>query len=80
MTCQVMKCHDIVCDVIERSGTEFLSHGHFWYHMTQDSSDLADAFEIIPTPEVLQNHFDSTNEILELISKKANTRNACATI
>ena len=79
MMCQVTKCHDIVCEVIKRSGTVFLSHGQFWYHMIQGSSDLADDFEIMPTPEILQDHFDSTNEILELISKKVNTRNAWAT-
>ena len=80
MMCQVTKCHDIVCEVIGRSGTIFLSREQFWYHMMQGPSDLRENFEIMPTPEILQNHFDITNEILELISKKANTRNACATI
>ena len=44
--------------------------------MKQGPSDLGDDFEIMPTPEILQDHFDSTNEILELISKRANTRSA----
>ena len=80
MMCQVTKCHDIVCEVIKRSGTVFLSREQFWYHMKQGPSDLGDDFEIMPTPEILQDHFDSMNEILELISKRANTRSAWETI
>ena len=80
MMCQVTKCHNIVYEVIRRSGTAFLSREHFWYHMKQDPSDLGDDFEIMPTPEILQDYFDSTNEILERISKRANMRSAWATI
>ena len=80
MMCQVTRCNNIVCEVIRRSGTAFLSREHFWYHMKQGPSDLGDDFEIMPTPEVLQDHFDRTNEILERISKRANMRSAWATI
>ena len=40
MICQVMKCHGIVCEVIQRSGTVFLSREQFWYHMMQDAGSL----------------------------------------
>jgi hypothetical protein len=80
MTCQVTKCQDIVFQVIRRSGTAFLSREQFWYHMMHGPSDLGDKFEIMPTPEILQDKFDSTYEILERIIKKRNMRDAWAAI
>mmetsp|Transcript_56368 Transcript_56368/g.76869 ORF Transcript_56368/g.76869 Transcript_56368/m.76869 type:complete len:101 (-) Transcript_56368:653-955(-) len=56
MMCQVRKCHVIVCQVIRRSGTAFLSREQFWYHMMHGPSDLGDKFEIMPTPEILQDN------------------------
>ena len=67
-------------EVIGRSGTEFLSREQFWYHMKHGPSDLGNKFEILPTPEMLQDMFDSKYEILERIIKKRNTRDAWAAI
>jgi len=70
----------MMCQVIIRSGTAFLNREQFWYHMMHGPSDLGDKFEIMPTPEILQDKFDIKYEILERIIKKRNMRDAWAAI